>query len=72
MQSKEFLFEPDQETLQKFELDAEGCLVKCDSTISLRVYYYSYSATFIGKDMVLSTTEPCELVPANTLSREWS
>ena len=63
VQGKEFLFEPDQETLQKFELDAESSLVKCDSTIALRVHNYSYSATFIGKDMVLGTIEPCELVP---------
>ena len=63
VQGKEFLFEPDRETLQKFELDAESSLVKCDSTIALRVHNYSYSATFIGKDMVLGTVEPCELVP---------
>ena len=63
VQNKEFLFEPDRETLQKFELDAESSLVKCDSTIALRVHNYSYSATFIGKDMVLGTVEPCELVP---------
>ena len=37
--------------------------MKCDSTIALRVHNYSYSATFIGKDMVLGTVEPCELVP---------
>ena len=60
---KEFLFEPDREIMQKFELDAERFLVKCDSTIALRVHNYSYSATFIGKDMVLGTIEPCELVP---------
>ena len=63
VQGKEFLFEPDRETLQKFELDAESSLMKCDSTIALRVHNYSYSATFIGKDMVLGTVEPCELVP---------
>ena len=63
VQGKEFLFEPDCQTLQKFELDAESSLVKCDSTIALRVHNYSYSATFSGKDMVLDTVEPCELVP---------
>ena len=63
VQSKQFLFEPDRETLQKFELDAESSLVKCDSTIALRVHNYSYSATFIGKEKVLGTVESCELVP---------
>ena len=63
------MFEPDQETLQKFELDAESSLVKCDSTIALRVHNYSYSATFIGKDMVLGTIDTGEAKPIK--QRPW-
>ena len=61
-QSKRFLFEPARETLQKFELDAESSLVECGATIALRVHNYSYSATFVGKDMAIGTVQPCELV----------
>ena len=60
--AKCFLFEPNRETLQRFELDAESSLLDPSETIVLRVHNYSYSATFIGKEMAIGTIEPCEVV----------